>query len=137
VEPRRTYRTRLWLRLAVVAAAIVWAAAAAALAKVPGSSVATVAGAFAMSGFFAATAAVYQRTGIRVTARGLEALGPLRRRVVSFDDVLQVVVRDGPAGRAYAVLTRRGTLRFTCLLARHRELLETILEGAALEPLPV
>jgi hypothetical protein len=135
VEPGRTYRTRLSLRLAVVAAAILWAAGAVALAKLPGANGASVAGAAAMSAFFVATAVGYQRSAIRVTPRGLEALGPLHRRAVPFEDVLQVVVRDGPAGRAYAILTRRGTVRFTCLFARHRELLETILDGAALEPL--
>lgn len=136
MEPARTYRTHLFLRLAVAAAAVLWAAAAVALAKVPDTAPGLVAGAAAMSAFFVASWIAYQATAIRVTPGGVVVLSPLRRRRVAFEDVLQVIVRDGPAGRAYDVLTRRGTFRFSWLVARHRELLETLLERAGLDPLP-
>jgi hypothetical protein len=53
---------------------------------------------------------------------------------VPFEDILQIVVRDGLGGRVYAVFTRRGLVQFTSLTARHRELFETLLERAALSP---
>ncbi len=90
------------------------------------------AGGFAV--FFVWSYLLYARTWIAVTADGIVAASPLRRCPVPFDDILQIVVRDGLGGRVYAVFTRRGVVHFTSLFARHRELFETLLERTALAP---
>lgn len=130
----RTYRTRLALRLAVAAAAVVWAAAFVALLGAPGVEPRLVAGAGAFVAFFAAFSVVYGRTSITVTQEGIVARTPFRRRPVRFEDILLIVVRDGLGGRVYSVLTRRGPVHFTSLFARHRELFELLLERADLRP---
>jgi hypothetical protein len=67
-----------------------------------------------------------------VTPDGIVAATALRRRPVRFEEILEIVVQDGLGGRVYAVLTRRGLVRFTSLFARHAELFETLLERAGL-----
>jgi hypothetical protein len=133
-DAARTYRTRLGLRIACAMAAAFWAAAFAAVLRLPGAGPSAAAGALGFALFFVASYLLYARTWIAVGARGLVASSPLRRRPVPFEDVLQVVVRDGIGGRVYAVITRRGLFHFTSLIAHHRELFETILERASLEP---
>ncbi len=134
VEGARTYRAWLPLRVAVVAAALLWAAALVVLALVPGTKPGLVVGAAALVALFAAFSFFYGRTSITVTREGMIAEGPFRRRPVRFEDVQQVVVRDGLGGRVYAVLTRRGAVYFTSLFSRHRELFELILERTHLHP---
>lgn len=131
---RRTYRTRLPLRIAVVAAAVFWGAACLVLLRAPGTEPRLVLGAAAFVLFFAAFSVVYGRTSITVTPDGIVAATPFRRRPVRFEDILQIVVRDGLGGRVYSVLTRRGPVYFTSLFARHKELFELLLERADLRP---
>lgn len=128
----RTYRTRLPLRIAVVLAACVWAAAFLALLRLPGSDARLVAGAAALVLFFAASAVVYGKKSITVTGEGIVAESAFRRRPVPWSDIQQIVVRDGLGGREYAVLTRRGAVHFTSLIARHAELFELLRERAGL-----
>jgi hypothetical protein len=136
VDRARTFRTWLPLRVAIGAAAGFWAAAFAVLVRAPGVSPALVCGAAAFVAFFVVSAVVYGRTSITVTPQGIVAATPFRRRPVPYEDILRVVVRDGLGGRVYAILTRRGPVHFTSLFARHRELLELILERSGLRPLP-
>ncbi|HET8540146.1 MAG TPA: hypothetical protein VFL83_09780 [Anaeromyxobacter sp.] len=131
-ERARIYRTRLPLRIAVVLAACVWTAALVLLLRLPGSGAGLLLGAAALVLFFAAAGVVYGRTSITVTGEGIVAASAFRRRPIAWDDILQVVVRDGLGGREYAVVTRRGLVHFTSLFARHRELFEALLEGAGL-----
>jgi hypothetical protein len=133
VEPARTYRTRLSLRIAVALAAAFWAGMAVLLARA-GSPPAAVLGAAGFAAFFAASLLVYERSSITVTGDGIVAASPLRRTLVPFAEILQIVVRDGPGGRAYAILTRRGLFRFTSLFGRHRELFELLLDRSELAP---
>lgn len=134
MESARTYRTRLALRIACALAAAFWSAVAAAMVRLPGGGWSAAAGAAGFAAFFVGSYVLYARTWIAVGPRGIVASSPLRRRPVPFEDVLEVVVRDGLGGRAYAVITRRGLVHFTSLLARHRELFETIVQRAALAP---
>jgi hypothetical protein len=134
VGAKRTYRTVLPLRLAVAAAAVFWGAAFAVLVGAPEVDRAVVVGSAAFSAFFAAFTFVYGRTAITVTRDGIVASSPFRRRLVRFEEILQVVVRDGVGGRVYALVTRRGPVHFTSLFARHRELFELILDRAGLRP---
>jgi hypothetical protein len=134
VEQARTYRTRLSLRLAVALAAAFWAGMVVALLRLPGSAPGAVLGSAAFAAFFIASWIGYQRSWIAVTADGIVASSPLRRKPVPFDDILRIVVRDGLGGRVYAVFTRRGLVHFTSLFARHRELFETLLRRSALTP---
>jgi hypothetical protein len=133
VEPARTYRTRLGLRIACALAAGFWLVTSAAVLRLPGGR-ATAAGALGFALFFVLSYLLYARTWIAVGPHGIVASSPLRRRPVPFEDILQIVVRDGLGGRVYAVFTRRGLVQFTSLTARHRELFETLLERAALSP---
>jgi hypothetical protein len=128
----RTYRTRLPLRIAVAAAAVFWAVVLVALAGAPGIELRVVLSAGAFSLFFVAFTVVYGKTSITVTSDGIVAATPLRRVGVRFDEILQIVVRDGVGGRVYSVLTRRGPVHFTSLFSRHRELFELLLERADL-----
>lgn len=132
MDGTRTYRTRLPLRIAVASAAVFWAGALVALAATPGIPLRVVVGAGAFSLFFVAFTVVYGKTSITVTSDGIVAATPLRRTRVSFDEILQIVVRDGLGGRVYSVLTRRGPVHFTSLFSRHRELFELLLERADL-----
>src|SRR5512138_1943716 len=136
MQPARTYRTRLPLRIAVAAAACLWGAALAVLARAPGIEPWVAAGAGLFSLFFAAFSVVYGRWSITVTEDGIVAATPFRRRPFRFDDILQIVVQDGLGGRVYAVVTRRGRVHFTSLFARHRELFELLLDRAGLRPMP-
>jgi hypothetical protein len=128
----RTYRTRLPLRIAVAVAAVFWAAVLVALAGAPGIELRVVVSAGAFSLFFVAFTVVYGKTSITVTSDGIVAATPLRRVRVRFDEILQIVVRDGVGGRVYSVLTRQGPVHFTSLFSRHRELFELLLERADL-----
>lgn len=128
----RTYRTSLPLRIAVAIAAVFWAAVLVALAGAPGIELRVVVSAGAFSLFFVAFTVVYGKTSITVTSDGIVAATPLRRVRIRFDEILQIVVRDGVGGRVYSVLTRRGPVHFTSLFARHAELFELLLERADL-----
>ena len=127
----RIYRTRLPLRIAVVLAACVWAAALALLLRL-GADPRLVAGSAALVLFFGASAVVYDRKSITVTGDGIVAASAFRRLSVAWDDILHAAVRDGLGGREYALVTRRGPVHFTSLIARHRELFELLLERAQL-----
>lgn len=136
MDQLRTYRTWLPLRVALWAAAGFWASAFAILVKAPGTRAPLVAGAAALVAFFVASAVIYGRTSITVTSDGIVVATTFRRRPVRYDDILRVIVREGAGGRVYAILTRRGAVHFTSMFARHRELLELILERAALRSQP-
>lgn len=130
----RTYRTRLLLRIAVGAAAALWAGVLGLLLHAPGAEPQAVLAAGGFVAFFVAFSFVYGRTSITVTPDGIVAATPFRIRPVPFDEILEIVVQDGLGGRVYAVFTSRGTVQFTSLFARHRELFETLLERAQLSP---
>ena len=132
MEPARTYRTRFALRIACALAALFWAGMAVAVLRAPGAGRGAALAAAAFSAFFVWSYLLYARTWIAVGPQGIVASSPLRRRPVPFDDILQIVVRDGLAGRVYAVITRRGLVQFTSLTSRHRELFETLLERSRL-----
>lgn len=134
MEPARTYRIRLGLRIACALAALFWAGMLAAVLRAPGTGAAPALAAAGFVVFFVWSYLLYARTWIAVGEGGIVAASPLRRRAVPFEDILRIVVRDGPAGRVYAVFTRRGLVHFTSLLARHRELFETLRQRAALSP---
>jgi hypothetical protein len=129
---RRTYRTRLWLRVAMLCAAALWGAVVAALARFPSAPAGSVCAAVAFLTFFVAYSAVYDRIAIVVGPDGVVFRGVLRRTLVRWDEILRVEVHTGAAGTLYAVLTRRGLVRFTSVLARHRELFQLLLERGAL-----
>jgi hypothetical protein len=135
MDAARRYRTRLFLRIAVGLAALFWFGVLVLLLSTTGASdlrsVLTAAG---FVTFFAAFTVVYGRTSITVTPNGIVATTPFRRRPVRFDEIHEIVVQDGLAGRVYAVFTRRGLVQFTSLFERHRELFETLLERTQLQP---
>lgn len=134
METARTFRTRLPLTIAVGAAAVFWAGVFAVLITAPGVELRAIAGAGAFLAFFVLFTLVYVRTSITVTRDGIVAEGPFRRRPFRFEEILGVVVQDGLGGRVYAVLTRRGRVEFTSLIAGHRELFQLLLDRAALSP---
>ena len=81
---------------------------------------------------FAGFSFAYGRTWIELTPGGVVAATPFRVRPVPFAEIERIVVQDGLAGRAYAVVTRRGLIRFSCLFDHHRELFEALLERSGL-----
>ncbi len=127
---RRTFRTRLSLRVAMMIAAAFWASVLAALARFPAVPAGTMWSAFAFLAFFVVFTAYYDRMAIVVTPHGIVFRSFFRRLPVRWEDVLEVEVRRGLAGTLYAVLTRRGRVQFTSLLARHRELCQLVLDRA-------
>lgn len=130
----RTFRTRLPLRIAVLLAAVLWAGVLAALLGAPAAvEPQAVLGAAAFLAFFAGFSLAYGRTWIAVTPSGVVASTLFHVRPVAYGDIERIVVQDGPAGRAYAVFTRRGLIRFSSLLDHHRELLEMLLERTGLQ----
>jgi hypothetical protein len=132
----RKFRTRLPLRIAVLLAATLWAGVLAALLQAPAAAEPqAVLGAAAFLLFFAGFSFAYGRTWIAVTPGGLVSATPFHVRPVPFGEIERIVVRDGLAGRAYAVVTRRGQVRFTSLLEHHGELFETLLERTGLSRL--
>jgi hypothetical protein len=131
----REFRTRLPLRIAVLVAAVLWAAVLALLLAAPETAEPhALLGAAAFLAFFACFGWIYGRTWIRVTPGGLVSRTPFRVQPVPFSEIERIVVQDGPAGRVYAVFTRRGLIRFTSLFDHHRELFETLRERAGLVP---
>jgi hypothetical protein len=131
-EAVRIYRTWLPLRIAVALAACVWAGAVVLVLRLPGADTRLLVSCAGLVLFFAASAVIYGRKSITVTGEGIVAASAFRRRPVAWEDILQVVVRDGLGGREYAVVTRRGAVHFTSLIARHRELFELLRERAGL-----
>jgi hypothetical protein len=69
---------------------------------------------------------------VEVRPDGLVFRSVFRQLRVTWDEILKVEVRVGLAGTLYAVLTRRGLVQFSSLLARHRELCQLMLERAGL-----
>src|SRR6516165_7353792 len=136
MERGRTYRTCLAVRAAVALAALFWAGMLAAVLREPETGASAAWGAAGFAAFFGWAYLLYARTWIAVGPRGIVSSTLLRRRPVPFDDILGIVVRDGLGGRVVAVLTRGGPIQFTSLIARHRELLDTLLERAQLAPRP-
>jgi len=132
VEERK-FRTRLPLRIAVLLAAALWAGVLALLLRAPGDAEPqAVLGAAGFLALFAGFSFAYGRTWIELTPGGVVAATPFRVRPVPFAEIERIVVQDGLAGRAYAVVTRRGLIRFSCLFDHHRELFEALLERSGL-----
>ncbi|MFL5263380.1 MAG: hypothetical protein ACJ79R_24300 [Anaeromyxobacteraceae bacterium] len=132
---RRTYRTQLWLRIAIILAVAAWGGALLALAHFPAAPPGTVLAAAGFLAFFVAYGAVYDQTRIAVGPEGVVFRGVLTALPVRWDEIVRVDVHRGLAGTLYAVLTRRGLIRFTSVLARHRELCDLLLDRGALRRL--
>jgi hypothetical protein len=128
----RTFRARLSLRVALVAAAAVWAVAVGALAFFPGAPWGSVASALGFLVFFVGYSAHYGRMAVKVTQEGVIFRSVFRQLCVTWDEIVKIEVRVGLAGTLYAVLTRRGLVQFSSLLARHRELCQLMLDRAGL-----
>jgi len=128
----RTYRTRLSLRLALVAAAALWGGVLVLLAELPGAQASSVISAVAFLGFFLAFSVHYGRLAIVARPDGLVFRTFFREVPVRWEEIVKVEVHTGLAGTLYAVLTRRGQVQFSSLLARHRELFALMLERAGL-----
>jgi len=129
----RTFRTRLPLRIAVLSATALWAGVLAVLVGARGGvEPQALLGATAFLGLFAGFSFTYGHTWIAVRPGGLVAATPFRVRPVPYEDIQEIVVQDGLAGRFYAVVTRRGLVRFSSLFDHHRELFEVLREQAGL-----
>ncbi len=130
----RTYRTRLALRLSVMAAAAIWAATLLLLVQYPEVTPRTLLSATAFLVFFVLFSAYYDRLAITVTGDGIVVSRMWRRFAVRFEEILRIEVRVGVAGTIYQVLTRRGLVHFSSLFARHRELFDLLRDKAGLQP---
>jgi hypothetical protein len=130
----RTFRTRLWLRLAVLAAAAAWCAVAAYVILLAGAGAPAALAALAFVAFFGGYAALYDRLAVTVTPDGFVFRTLFRRVQVRPEEILNVRVVRAIGGTLYAVLTRRGLFRFSSLVAQHRELLDLLVQRARLQP---
>jgi hypothetical protein len=129
-----TFRALLPLRLAVMAAAAFWGSTVVLLvqhdgAVAPGTLLS--AGGFLV--FFLVFSAHYGRMAITVTVDGIVVSRFFGSLPVPFDDIVGIEVHRGLAGTIYEVLTRRGLIHFSSLLARHRELFDLLRERAELQ----
>jgi hypothetical protein len=129
----RTFRTRLWLRVAVFAAATWWAAVAMYVISLAGAGAPAALGAVAFVLLFGGYAARYERSAVLVTPDAFVFRTLFRRVQVRPEDILNVRVVRAVGGTLYAVFTRRGLFRFTSLFAQHRELLDLLLQRARLQ----
>ncbi len=116
----------------MLAAAVFWASVLAALARFPGAPFGSVVSALAFLTFFVVFSAHYDRMAIVVTPDCIVFCSVFRRVPVRWDEILKVEVHSGVAGTLYAVLTRRGLVQFSSLLARHREVFQLVLDRARL-----
>ena len=128
----RTFRTRLWLRLAVLAAAAFWLAVLALVAAHPEATAPARAGALLFVGLFACSAALQGRTAVVVTPDGFVFRSLFRSVPVRAEEILGVRAVHGLGATLYAVLTRRGRFRFSSLVESHAELLELLVARARL-----
>jgi hypothetical protein len=130
----RTFRTRLWLRLAVLAAAAVWGAVAAYVILLAGVAAPAALAALVFVVFFGGYAALYDRLAVTVTSDGFVFRTLFRRVQVRPEEILNVRVVRAIGGTLYAVITPRGLFRFSSLTAQHRELLDLLVQRARLQP---
>ena len=131
-----TYRARLDLRLAVTAAAVLWAAALAVLVQNPEQVQPRVLlGAAGFLAFFAVFSAYYGRLGVTVKPEGIVVSRLFGTVPVRWEEIVRIDVRQGLAGTLYQLRTRRGPVEFTSVLARHRELFDLLRQRAGLDRL--
>jgi hypothetical protein len=135
VDRKRTFRTRLSLRLAVVVAAGLWAAALALVAANPETGLRSAIIALGFLIFFIGSIAHYELTAIEVGSDGMVVRGAFRNVHVRFDEIQNLVIHRSLAGTLYAVLTRRGLVRFSSLFGGHRELADLLLDRTGLVPI--
>jgi len=135
VARKQTFRTRLSLRLAVLVAAALWALALALVASHPDAERASAVTALGFLVFFMLSIAHYELTRIEVEPDGIVVRGAFRRVHVRYDEIQNLVIHRSIAGTLYAVLTRRGLVRFSSLFGRHRELADLLLDRSGLVPL--
>jgi hypothetical protein len=131
-----TYRTRLDLRLAVTAAAVLWAAALTVLVQnLEQVQPRVLLGAAGFLTFFAVFSAYYGRLGVTVKPEGIVVSRFFGAVPVRYEEIVRIEVRQGIAGTLYQVRTRRGPVQFTSVLARHRELFDLLRHRAGLDRL--
>jgi hypothetical protein len=131
-----TYRTRLDLRLAVTAAAVLWAAALTVLVQnLEQVQPRVLLGAAGFLAFFAVFSAYYGRLGVTVKPEGIVVSRFFGAVPVRYEEIVRIEVRQGFAGTLYQVRTRRGPIQFTSVLARHRELFDLLRQRAGLDRL--
>jgi hypothetical protein len=136
VDRERTFRPRLSLRLAVLLAAALWAAALALVAAHPEIGLRSAVIALGFLTFFILSIAHYELTAIEVGSDGIVVRGAFREEVhVKFDEIQNLVIHRGFAGTLYAVLTRRGLVRFSSIFGGHRELADLLLDRTGLVPI--
>ncbi|HET7753035.1 MAG TPA: hypothetical protein VFK85_03920 [Anaeromyxobacteraceae bacterium] len=123
------------LRLAVVVAAVLWAAVLAVVATHPEIGLRSAFIALGFLVFFVGSIAHYELTAIEVEPDGIVVRGAFRDVRVKFDEIQNLVIHQGFVGTLYAVLTRRGLVRFSSLFSGHRELADLLLDRTGLVPL--
>jgi hypothetical protein len=136
VDRKRTFRTRLSLRLAVLFAAVIWATTLALVVSHPETGAQSAFIALGFLVFFIGSIAHYERTAIEVRSDGIVVRGAFRDVHVRFDEIQHLIVHRGIAGTLYAVITRRGGVRFSSVFfGGHRELADLLLDRSGLVPL--
>ena len=114
---------------------MLWAAALALVATHPETGLRSAFIALGFLVFFVGSIAHYELTAIEVDSEGMVVRGAFRQLHVRFDEIENLVIQRSLAGTLYAVLTRRGLVRFSSLFGGHRELADLLLDRSGLVPL--
>ena len=128
-----TFRPRIALRTAVLAADSLWVAVFCALVLMHGATTSSFFSAAFFITLFTACAAFYNRLSFTVSDHGLTVRNFSDETLYPFEDILRVDVLPGFIGTSYAVRTRAGSLQFSSLLGGHERLCSLIVRRARLD----
>jgi hypothetical protein len=129
-----TFRPHLALRVCLALALAWWVAVLAAALGLPEAPASTRWGALFFCGFFAATGLHYLSLEIQVDQEALTYRGLLTVKRLRLAEVRSVVVVPVPLMESYGVRAASGAIRFTSMIAGHRELAALVVERARLSP---
>lgn len=127
-----TFRPRVAIRTAVLAADSLWVAVFCALVLMRGASTSSFFSAAFFITLFTACAAFYNRLSFTISDHGLTIRSFSDERLYPFEDIVRVDVLPGLVGTSYAVRTRAGSLQFSSLLGGHERLCSLIVQRAGL-----
>lgn len=132
-KERHVFRAAWPIRIAVLAALIVWLVAGVATLTAPDWTWNSLLGVVFFVLFFAMFCAYYWSMRYVVDERGITYRSPTQRRFFRWEDILQVKTSEVPLG-GYWVATRRGGFVLSMFVGHRDRLRELIVARAGLWP---